>query len=320
MCRPVLLLIILQLIFSACAVSGEIRITEGVGVVNLLLDKNSGRGELPVYFYKPKHFGYESSVLIVIPGSGRNAADYRDSWIDSANEYNVLVIVPKYSPDDYDFAAYNLGGVITKLNYSNVKVKRHSGRIYSYVLDDHDISFEYVKDSRNYIFHDFDKIFSAFKSAIGFSQDTYDLFGHSAGGQLLHRYAIFKPDSLANRVVAANSGFYTLPAYKLEFPHGLKGINDTKVDLSSSFRLRLFIMVGENDNMNSKQGILLHTPNTDQQGLGRYERGQYFYSFSKTKAIESGFDFNWHLKIVEGVGHDKHEMGYAAAKLLYGEL
>ena len=36
------------------------------------------------------------------------------------------------------------------------------------------------------------------------------MFGHSAGAQILHRMVLFAPGSRADRIVAANSGFYTL--------------------------------------------------------------------------------------------------------------
>ena len=44
---------------------------------------------------------------------------------------------------------------------------------------------------------------------VGSREAQYDIFGHSAGGQIVHRMAIFHPDSKARRMVAANSAFYT---------------------------------------------------------------------------------------------------------------
>ncbi len=63
----------------------------------------------------------------------------------------------------------------------------------------------------------------------------------------------------------------------------------------------------------------MHTPQLDQQGLGRLSRGQYFYRVSGERAKELSVPFNWQLEIVKGVGHDNLGMGKAAAKLLYGE-
>jgi len=64
---------------------------------------------------------------------------------------------------------------------------------------------------------------------------------------------------------------------------------------------------------------MLHTPNADAQGLGRFERGKYFYSQSQKLAKSAKAPFNWQLKPVKGVGHDHRKMGVAAAELLYGK-
>ena len=45
-------------------------------------------------------------------------------------------------------------------------------------------------------------------------QASYVLFGHSAGGQFAHRMALFRPDSRASVIVAANPGWYTMPEWR----------------------------------------------------------------------------------------------------------
>ena len=48
------------------------------------------------------------------------------------------------------------------------------------------------------------------------------MFGHSAGGQVLHRLAIFRPNNKADRILASNSGWYTIPTITNIFPTGLE--------------------------------------------------------------------------------------------------
>lgn len=42
-----------------------------------------------------------------------------------------------------------------------------------------------------------------------------------------------------------------------------------------------------------------------------------FYDFSKKRAAELEFDFNWNFKTIPNVGHDFRAMSEAAASLLY---
>ena len=134
---------------------------------------------------------------------------------------------------------------------------------------------------------------------------------------MLHRFAIFLPNSKADRIIAANSGSYTLPVHDLGLPFGLKGSPVTEGDLARCFAANLTLLIGEKDNEQEMRGTMLHTPIVDQQGLGRLSRGKYFFRVSRERAEELSVPFNWKLKIVEGVGHDNRGMGEAAARLLY---
>jgi len=78
-------------------------------------------------------------------------------------------------------------------------------------------------------------------------------------------------------------------------------------------------LLGESDDETEKRSTMLHTPSADAQGLGRLERGQYFYSQSQKLARSAKTHIDWQLKSVEGVGHDYRKMGVAAAELLYGD-
>ena len=250
-----------------------------------------------VHYHRPKEFSNRSKVLMVLPGAGRNGGDYRDAWKEASEEYDILVLALEY-PEKYypDFWSYNLAGMI-------------------YDVDITSRQFQINPDPQQWVFGDFDRIFEAVRKALGLNADGYDMFGHSAGGQLLHRYAIFRPENRADRMLAANSGWYTIPTKTDDFPTGLKNMAESMntVDFSSN----LVVFLGQKDDASETRGELNRSPELDKQGKHRLARGLYFFDASKKIAAEQQAEFNWALEIVPNVGHDYVEMSKQAAKYLY---
>lgn len=270
------------------------------------------RAQIRVDYYKPHNFTPQSRMLLVIPGAGRNGDEYRDAWIETAERENVLVAALGYPEAEYDFAAYHMGGVVRDMTFPAAPDERIVR------LRDEDISFTANPHPNQWLFSDFDRIFTVLKNATGSTQGAYDMFGHSAGGQILHRLALFHPDSRAQRIIAANSGFYTLPDLDTPLLFGLGGSGVSEASLVRSFERRLTLLLGENDNSDAAGGIHLHTPLADRQGEGRLQRGQFFYRFAQERAQAMGAPFAWTLETVPNVGHDFRAMSLAAARLLYG--
>jgi pimeloyl-ACP methyl ester carboxylesterase len=269
---------------------------------------------ITVYYHKPRTFERHSPILIVVPGAGRNGDDYRDAWVDASEAHGVLILSPTYPQEHYDEAAYHMGGVLQYIELRNVRTER-GGQVIR--LNDEDLLFELNRRSDQWLFHDFDRLFHDVAIAVGSERAGYDIFGHSAGGQILHRLAIFHPRSKAERIVAANSGFYTLPRLDVPPIFGIQGTGMTDRDLLLSFRQSLVVFLGERDDESELRGMHLRTPMADLQGLGRLARGEYFYEESRKIADSLGAEFDWKLEIVPGVGHDYAAMSRAAARLLY---
>lgn len=290
------------------------------GSGNFLLETGLAHPDKPifVFYHMPAEFSPESSILLVIPGAGRNGWSYRDAWVEASEKHNVLVLAPYYHPDQYDFAAYHMAGVISDFELRNVKLEPDGSAPSRYYLNDEDIIFKPNNNRDEWLFSDFDLIFDQVAVATGSSQDSYDIFGHSAGGQILHRMAVVNPDSSAARIVAANSGFYTLPDREQPLPFGVGDFDISDDAIAKSFSTNLVLLLGEDDNENETRGTMLHTPLADQQGPGRLSRGRYFYRESQQIAESMVVDFNWRLEVVKDVGHDQRLMGQAAAEFLYG--
>lgn len=294
----------------------EIKIEEGSGA--FLMEGGVGHKEktIRIYYHKPINFAPDSPILMVIAGSGRDADEYRDSWKEASEKYGVLILSPQYPKQEYDFGGYHLGGVMHDLNLENcVSYKKKSNIVH---LDESKFSYKINANSEEWIFNDFDRIFDSVVSTLGSRQTRYDIFGHSAGGQILHRFVLFHHNSKANRILASNSGFYTMPDLTSSVPYGLKDTQVGNQHLKASFKKELVLFLGELDNENETGGILLRSPTFDKQGFHRLERGKYFYREAKLTASTLNVDFKWKLEIIPHIGHDFRKMGAAAAKYLYG--
>jgi pimeloyl-ACP methyl ester carboxylesterase len=280
-----------------------INIEEGSGSFEIAGSAGRESKTLTIYYHRPANFTADSSVLIVVPGAGRNAWSYRDAWVEASEEHAVLVLSPHYSEQHYpEFWSYNLAGMLT-----NVELNSDGSDIQSFDID---------RDPRDWIFLDFDRLFEIAKASLPLSSNTYDIFGHSAGGQIIHRLALFRPNSKARRLVAANSGWYTVPTLNDEFPYGVAGIL-SRSELVDAFKADLVVFLGELDNRNETRGDLARTPTIDIQGLSRIERGRYFHAKASDAAAELDAKLNWKLEVVPGIGHDYRRMSEAAAKYLY---
>ena len=271
---------------------------------------------IAVHYYRPPDFTATSPIVLVIPGAGRGSAEYRNAWLDAATKSGALIAALGYPEDLFDFGAYNLGGLVTSIEFGDPKVEQISPRARTITLDDDDLSFALNTDPQSWLFNDFDLAFDHITRAVGSTKKGYDVFGHSAGGQILHRMALFQQHTKARRIIAANSGFYTLPTFEHSFPSGISGTTLEKTGLTQAFAKQLIILLGEDDNSEAAGGTLLKTPLVNKQGAGRLQRGTYFYTMAEEGARKMNSEFNWQIKTVPDVGHDFESMTIVAAKLL----
>lgn len=243
----------------------------GAGAFSVRVGPDEAR-EVAVFYYRPSALTAQSPVLIVLPGAGRNAWDYRDHWIEAADKYGVLVLSLHYPESRYPrFWNYNLARMI-----SDVEIDKAAQALADYRIR---------SDRRQWLFDDIDRVFERVVRGTGLSTDRYDLFGHSAGGQFLHRFALFaKDDTRAHRILASNSGWYTVPDQGERFPYGLAGAPLTPPQLASAFARRLVVFLGGADDENETRGDLVRNAQADRQGRHRLQRGRYFYEQSAKTA------------------------------------
>lgn len=306
----------MELIPEPNLVLNEVTIEPGKGAFKITDSRDSAH-HITVHYYSPQRLTEQTSVLMVIPGSGRDGDEYRNAWTDAAEQYNLLVLSPVFNADDYPFNDYHLGGLVRNANLlSLAEPVKGTNRVF---LDEDRLVISYQTRMEKWLFAELDRIFIRATTATGTGQATYDLFGHSAGGHILHRMALFHQSPHVNRMLASNASFYTLPDTSLAFPFGLKDSPFKIINLQTAFQRKLTVFLGEEDDAEETGGIFLVSASADEQGAHRLERGKYFYQAAREKAGAAGLPFNWQLEVVPGVGHDFRLMSRAAAEYLYGE-
>ena len=310
-----LILITVLFFLGQTIIAQGIFVNEGSGSFIIDGSNEHQNDSITIFYHKPVNFHRNSRILLVIPGAGRNGDNYRDAWIEASEKFSVLIISPSYSEKVYNYGDYHLGGVVSDLDLSKgVSFKKGTNQVF---IDEKSIEFNVNQNKEAWIFNDFDRIFKFIKSATKSKQKKYDVFGHSAGGQILHRFALLCPSSKANRILASNAGTYTPINYEMDYPFGIKNVGIDHHDIKKSFKKKLVLFLGELDNDSETRGRMLRSKTADKQGTNRLDRGKYFYFSSLQVAEKSKAEYNWELEIIPDIGHDQKRMAKAAAKYLY---
>lgn len=245
---------------------------------------------IDIHYYIPERGDIKKMpILFVMHGNGRNAAGYLKSWVNLANEKQFMVFVPEFKKELYSSAEYHRGGVVLGNEQQEEKTWTYS------VIDP---IFQYIKKQTNS-----EKV-------------KFDLFGHSAGSQFVHRMLLFKPNTNVSRAVAANAGWYLIPDVNDDYPHGLKNSPVNSANLDAYFKKNLLILIGTAD-IDPDSKDLNKTSKDMEQGMNRYERAYYFYKKSDSISKSHNIPFHWKIKEVVGVAHSNAGMAQAAAEYLY---
>lgn len=247
--------------------------------------------KMRVHYYLPKGEVEDMPVLFVMHGVLRNADVYRDNWIELANEFRFIVIVPEFSNENFPGSrSYNYGNIFAKNG------ELIDEQFWSYSLIDPIFDYVVLKLESNAL--------------------QYDLFGHSAGSQFAHRFFLFKRETKARRVIAANAGSYTMLDVDVNFPYGLKNTNLTEKEIKKLLSNKLIIQLGEADT-DPNHKYLNRSKEALEQGSNRFARGLNFFQHAKKLSQKYNIEFKWQLLTVPMVGHDNGKMAIDAAKFLY---
>ncbi|TRO66829.1 steryl acetyl hydrolase [Christiangramia sabulilitoris] len=253
--------------------------------------EHSSRKSIKVWTYKPENWKNRDRILFVMHGGGRNADDYLDAWKEIAEINNVLIIAPEF---ENKFSKY-------------ITNDYQEGNLYTF--------FGSKNPEEEWAYQVIENIFDHLKKTNNITNKNYDIFGHSAGGQFVHRMILLMPEARIENAIAANAGFYTLPTEDLEYPYGLKDTPVTDTSLKKSFNKKMIILLGENDN-DPELGTFRETELAMQQGRHRLERGSNFFKAASRSAKRKSWDLHWKIDTIQDVGHNYREMSSAAVKYL----
>ena len=281
----------LAILLAAAALPAAAAIDIQPGKSSFEFVDSRGRPDRPieVYTYRPAACDASCPLQFVIAGVHRDANVYRDSWAAAADRYRFVVLAPEF-PARYwpHAAAYNLGDVKAE------------------------------SDPAKWTFSAIEHLFDAVRT----TQAGYAIFGHSAGGQFVHRMLLFLPDNRATVMVSANPGWYTMPEWrkadaKDPFPYSLVDARVGESELKRALGRRYVLMLGTSD-VDPDADYLSKTPGAEREGASRYERGHNFFKAAAASAKALGVPFGWKLVDVPGVAHQGSAMGRRAADLIYG--
>jgi pimeloyl-ACP methyl ester carboxylesterase len=234
---------------------------------------------MTVFTYRPAGCP-DPSLLLVLHGARRDAADYRDHARPLADRHCLLVIAPLFDRHAFPSWRYQRGGIIDT-NGAVQKPRDWSGRLVPGLVD-----WARKQEERPL---------------------AYSLIAHSAGGQFLSRLAAFVPTE-ARRIVLANAGTYVFPSLTVDAPYGLGKVYsgvDGEAQLRRYLEQPVTIYLGEDDDEDDDNN---NTPQARAQGASRHQRGLNVFDAAQKLAQARGWTFNWRLVEVPGIGHGGEKM------------
>jgi pimeloyl-ACP methyl ester carboxylesterase len=283
--RPRVVCLALGALLLACAFAGRSEpIPAGNGQRTLSVSGTT----IEIHSYKPGH--YEGGpLLITLHGLNRNAAGYLGHSRPLADRYGLLVIAPRFDRERFPTWRYQGGGIAR----------------YGDPIDSRSLQLEPESQwtARLLI-----ELIERIRVEENRPDLPYYLLGHSAGAQLLSRFAAFVPNA-ARRIVIANPSTYLWPTRDIGFPYGFGALPDA---LGNDEAIRRYlaqpvtIFLGTADvtrgaNLNVSESAM-------RQGPNRYQRGLRVFHTAREVAHDKGWAFNWRLVEAPSVGHSARRM------------
>ncbi len=250
--------------------------------------QNWSKPNLDVFYHLPDVIDENTKILFIVHGNSRNADDYLKVWIKLSEGKNVALFAPHFKRNSF-------------ISFNTLQMSTSNGVIRA--------------NSDLYLNNSIDTLFEFIKSKFNLKSKRYDIYGHSAGAQFVHRYLLMSKDPQVNIAVAANAGWYTF-LNGADFPYGVK---NTPISLSDNnvkkfLSMDLHILIGSNDiDVNSS---INKSNGAQNQGLNRFQRAKNFFEYTESIVEQNNLEFNWQYQVVSGAPHSNKVMSRAAVLIL----
>ncbi len=246
----------------------------------------------PIVLHAARPFAWHAGMPVVFLHHGvrRNGGDYRDYWLPHVDPGGVLAISIEFPEESFpEYLWYNFGNLHAK---DGTPVPRSA--------------WTFGVDSR---------LFAALRAQGITTTRRYGLFGHSAGGQYVHRMLSFGYRDKVTVAVSANAGTYAMPDLAIDWPWGLGSTDVSVADLPALLGFPLTVMAGTRDTKTTGR-FFPRGPKALRQGATRHARAHAYFAEGKAAADRLRVPFAWTLIDVRDVGHDGRGMTDAAAPLI----
>jgi poly(3-hydroxybutyrate) depolymerase len=234
---------------------------------------------IEVFTHRPAQYS-GAGLLFVIHGVDRNPDAYRDHAKVIADRLNMIVVAPFFDSQRFPSDFFQLAGIV-RSNFLRPRETWTSALLLEMV--------------------------NIIRLAEGNTSQPYYFIGHSAGAQMLSRFAAFSPNEAA-RIVISNPSSLVFPDNAIPFPFGFGGATaslGTQSHIKDYLARPITIFVGMNDRGSANRD---DSPGAAAQGTTRYDRSINFFNAGKRLAEKNGWPFSWRLVEVPGVGHNAKAM------------
>lgn len=292
---PLPIMLLLGLMMPSCGSVGlspdSALIHRGAGSFTFSNGRGNPNKPISVWYYRPAGFTHDTPMVFVMHGVNRNARQYRDEWVQYAERYGFLLIVPEFSRKYYPGKReYNDGNLFDKMDNPIPE----NDRVFTVIEN----LFDFVKDTTQN------------------RSPSYDIYGHCAGGQLVQRMVLFRQDARIRTAIAANPCLYVFVTYSEKYPLGIRNSGITPDHLRKAFEKRFILLLGEQD-IGDEDANFAGSVDARHQGRGCFDRGINFFGSATDEAFRLGMIYNWHLKTLPGTAHQDPELAETAAQILF---
>ena len=247
-----------------------------------------------VFYYIPENFDVkELPVLFILNGAQRTGNVSLNAWQRFAQKHGFVLINPQFPLQHYSENEYQFGNVSVELG--SLELNKKEKWAYNIV----------------------EALFDCYRKATGCKAKGYYMFGHSAGGQFVHRHVLMMPEARVIKAVASNPSAWTTPlpdglvdeaGNVYSWPYSVKGTPAAKEKaLKKALSTELYVHIGTADtglkSLDMSKGALA-------QGPRRYHRALRFYELCQDKAKELGIDLGFRLAVVQGTKHSSTQAVY----------